>query len=272
MNTPVHPIYTFTAQGTCTPGTRVELQDLRGAQVTIPVVAVGETGRGRQRAVLPVRNWYRTPETSSEIPEPQPEPLLKFARVGETRAGRPALIQASATPDTSAAIVVIRNGYGHRGSCGIGGDAIGWTCGAQPLRCWAEGEGAPPSACPTCGNDKPYPTDAGGWKCGNTSPPPCPAHGDGTPPEDCPMCGSAPQTRRGPLPCTILVEGRIADGDAGRMSGGAQHVVLLPRDEWLCVWRSGRLYGAPPVHYLKFTGTGVLVVTREERYLYDDAT
>lgn len=70
-----------------------------------------------------------------------------------------------------------------------------------------------------------------------------------------------------PLPGEVLCEGYTAQGDAGRMGGGPQIVLLLPREAIVGVHRSGRLYGEPPTRYFVFDGNKLLVATYDERFL-----
>lgn len=50
-------------------------------------------------------------------------------------------------------------------------------------------------------------------------------------------------TVKDPMP-RIILEGKCAQGDAGRMGGGPEYVILLPKDSGFLITRSGRLYGA----------------------------
>jgi hypothetical protein len=70
-------------------------------------------------------------------------------------------------------------------------------------------------------------------------------------------------------PGSVLSEGRIAQGDAGRMGSGDQLVLVLEKNQVLRIARSGRLYGAPSAHYLVWNGEKILIATWEERELTD---
>lgn len=74
------------------------------------------------------------------------------------------------------------------------------------------------------------------------------------------------------LPASVrtLASGVIAQGEAGRMGSGTQRVVLLPRGVVVAERRTGRLYGAPGVHFVLWTGERLIVRTLEERRLFDD--
>jgi len=66
-----------------------------------------------------------------------------------------------------------------------------------------------------------------------------------------------------------LVSGVIAQGLAGRMGAGRQHVAVVAAGQVIKVRRGGRLYGAPPEHYYMLRGGELLVATPEERELAD---
>lgn len=69
------------------------------------------------------------------------------------------------------------------------------------------------------------------------------------------------------FPGEVLVEGRIAQGAAGRMGSGEQLVAVLPKGVVFCTCYSGRLYGKPSAHYYVFDGQRILAMTWEERQL-----
>jgi len=62
-----------------------------------------------------------------------------------------------------------------------------------------------------------------------------------------------------------LASGTIAQGLAGRMGVGRQHVALLAAGQVIKVRRYGRLYGAPPEHHYMLRDGRLLVATPEER-------
>jgi hypothetical protein len=64
-----------------------------------------------------------------------------------------------------------------------------------------------------------------------------------------------------------LVSGTIAQGLAGRMGVGRQHVALLAAGQVVRVRRFGRLYGAQPEHHYMLRDGQLLVATPEEREL-----
>ena len=72
-----------------------------------------------------------------------------------------------------------------------------------------------------------------------------------------------------PFPGEVLVEGIIAQGDAGRMGSGEQLVALIPKNTVFSTKYYGRLYGAPSEHFYIFDGDKIVSVTKEERELTD---
>lgn len=106
--------------------------------------------------------------------------------------------------------------------------------------------------------------DDDGWKCLH-----CNQRWAENPPEQCPECRATPYKQFKPVPGKILATGRIAQGAAGRMGSGEQHILLIPKDEVLRVAMSGRLYGQPSEYFYVFDGQQVIKATREERELAD---
>ena len=72
-----------------------------------------------------------------------------------------------------------------------------------------------------------------------------------------------------PFPGEVLVEGVIAQGDAGRMGSGDQLVAVIPKNTVFSTKYYGRLYGAPSEHFYLFDGDKIISVTKEERELTD---
>lgn len=70
-----------------------------------------------------------------------------------------------------------------------------------------------------------------------------------------------------PFPGKVLAEGVIAQGNAGRMGSGSQHVAIMPANTVFRTAYSGRLYGAPSEHFYIFDGDKIISVTKEEREL-----
>lgn len=70
-----------------------------------------------------------------------------------------------------------------------------------------------------------------------------------------------------PFPGKIIVQGVIAQGDAGRMGSGDQFVAVISKGSVFRTGYSGRLYGNPPEHYYVWNGKKVIACTLEERNL-----
>jgi len=65
----------------------------------------------------------------------------------------------------------------------------------------------------------------------------------------CPTCDAIapPPPPRRPATCKIIAEGWCAQGEAGRMGGGPEYLLVLQEDEAVELVRWGRLYGKPSV-------------------------
>jgi len=98
-------------------GVLVEEQQLKGADVTITVISVGEQGRGRIKAYIPVANAT-------------PEEKVTNVTLGKTRTGNPKFIAISPDNDTDTTdkcIVVMKHTAGYRGGAKVTGDRIDWN-------------------------------------------------------------------------------------------------------------------------------------------------
>ncbi len=103
-------------------GARVDSFTLKGAGVTIPAIIVGEEGRGRKLGVLPV---HLLPDDYKKWQE-EGHVYIHSAEIGETKAGKPKLIETSGITDTTEkCICVFRTMIGFRGSNSHTGDRDG---------------------------------------------------------------------------------------------------------------------------------------------------
>jgi hypothetical protein len=107
--------------GSVTEGAEVDRLALKGAGIQIPVLAIGEEGRGRERGIIPVQlnqdaqeRWVQNEGT-----------LIHSASLGATKAGRIKLFQAPTATDDEYAIGVLRTPIGYRGSNRHTGDRNG---------------------------------------------------------------------------------------------------------------------------------------------------
>lgn len=73
----------------------------------------------------------------------------------------------------------------------------------------------------------------------------------GTHPE-CPKCSKLSSTK--PFEVKVIAEGASAQGDAGRMGGGPEYLIVMKSGQAIEIVRSGRLYGAPAVVRLDCIG------------------
>jgi hypothetical protein len=67
------------------------------------------------------------------------------------------------------------------------------------------------------------------------------------------------------FPGEIILEGAIAQGDAGRMGGNSQYIAKLQKGDIFRIKRTGRLYGNPPSYYGSFDGEKIILVTWQDR-------
>ena len=150
---------------------------------------------------------------------------LMYAEVGKTKADKPKFIAKNTADTDEKIIVVFRTPIGFRGGNSYTGDHAGWKC-----LCGAEGEGNVPEKCPNA---------------------------------VCPFDGA--EITFAEFPGEILVTGKIAQGEAGRMGSGYQHVAVVPKNVVFRTGYSGRLYGSPRAHYYVWNGEQLLSATWEER-------
>lgn len=122
--------------GTVEEGAEVQALTLKGANMTIPAIMIGEEGRGRERGVIPVellperyRQWTETQEAGKKDPYLQiSETRIKIlaAVLGETKAGKPKLfdrLPEGCSPEEI--IAVFRTQIGFRGGNEHTGDRNG---------------------------------------------------------------------------------------------------------------------------------------------------
>lgn len=216
-------IYTGTDEGAS-----VETLTLKGADVKIQAIIVGEEGRGRFLGVIPVQGL------------PKDEKKIVFGELGQTRSGKPKLIYSNGPATTDAAIIVLRTKIGYRGGNFLHGDyTYTYKCSSCEGE-WKKGdlidEGLYKNQCPACLQN--------GWHKELSS-------------------------NLKPLPLKILVTGQIAQGAAGAMGSGEQHVIVAhPGDIWVTDYY-GRLYGGPSRHFWYYSGDRVYALTKEEREMSD---
>lgn len=241
------------AGGKVQDGAVVERFTLQGAGVTIPAVLVGETGRGRKLGVLPVD---LLPHQRQEWEE-KGKVIIYSAKIGQTKSGRPKLIATEAHDTVDHILVVLRTPIGFRGSNSHTGDRVEeyWT-----LDSWYK-ESATKAGIPI--KDR-YTAD----EVREYSPRIMKTH-YGKDEEYVWDAGFNRQLKFAPFPGEILVEGVIAQGDAGRMGSGHQYVAIIPKGVVFRTGYSGRLYGKPAAHYYLWDGERLLAATWEERQVSD---
>src|SRR5690606_15552029 len=97
--------------GNVSEGVRVDSFTLKGAGVSIPAILIGEEGRGRELGVLPVQ---LLPDSYKEWQE-KGYVYIFSAQVGETKSGRPKLLQTKDADTLEKCICVFRTKIGFRG-------------------------------------------------------------------------------------------------------------------------------------------------------------
>jgi hypothetical protein len=110
------------SEGRVSEGALVETFRLSTAEVEIPAIIIGEEGRGRKLGVLPVQllpSSYKEWQEGKDI-------MIFSAEVGETRAGKPKLVETSGI-DAEKCICVFRTQIGYRGANEHTGDRDGGT-------------------------------------------------------------------------------------------------------------------------------------------------
>jgi len=247
-----YPVFTVES-GTVSPGARVSSYALKGVDVTIPAILVGERGRGRELGILPVS----LPPALMEKWLAKAEVSINAASIGKTKAGRPKLFAAE-TPTTDEAIIaVLRTKIGFRGSNSHTGDRVKeWWELDRYYRESAQAAGAPIKDRYTREEVEEYGPRIAQAQWGTSE-----GYRVDT--------GFQHRIEFDYFPGQVLVEGWIAQGAAGRMGSGQQFVALIPKGKVFRTAYSGRLYGAPKAHYYLWTGQELLCATWEERCLTD---
>lgn len=237
--------------GVVTEGVKVDSYTLKGADVTIPAITVGEEGRGRELGLLPVQ---LLPDSYEEWQE-EGYAHINFAQVGETKSGRPKLFQVEDADNIEKCICVFKTMIGFRGANRHTGDrkeeywVREWfadfpeSVPKKERYTWEEVEkyGLEYLKARHPGKEDHYNLDVGFKR----------------------------RLEFHPFPGEILCKGIIAQGTAGRMGSGEQLVAILPAGVVFRTGYSGRLYGAPSAHYYIYRDGQLLSATWDEREVSD---
>lgn len=259
----------FTVErGTVTNGAQIEPLLLKGAGISIPAVIVGEEGRGRERAVVPVAD-------AKMIPCPMrgqdlPYPTFQWGESHRAYCNRCGVECDASTPNQLGGWRII-----HPADAGeVAGEPllfaeVGRTRAGKP-KFFAKEKATTDEHVIVVfrtpigfrgGNS--HTGDRIGWQCSR-----CGFSGT-EPVEACPQCRATgwdgPQLRFESFPGEIIAKGRIAQGAAGRMGGGDQMIAIMPKGVVFRTGYSGRLYGAPSAHYYVWNGEKLLSATWKER-------
>lgn len=222
---------------------KVETFTLKGAGVSIPAVIIGEEGRGRELGVLPV---HLTKESYAKWQENRYVDIY-FGEVSKTKAGRPKLIEKKESRSLDKAIVVMRTKIGYRGSNKHTGDLL--KNEYFVLNETFDDKTAAEKAAEEHIRRK-YGVNVNRINLEL-------------------MIDNYIDKKLtfAPFPGEILVTGYIAQGDAGRMGSGSQHIAVMPANTVFRTAYTGRLYGAPKAHYYIYRDGEILAATKEEREL-----
>lgn len=216
--------------------------------VQIPVVTVGEEGRGRKLDVLPVK---LLPE-SQPVWDYQKKVRVENVRVGETHSGRPKLIEIEPDGNNSHAVIVMATQAGFRGNNRHGAQ-IWWRLRIGDV------EGRFKS---DIVNNPEIETIMQKAK------------------DHLPYCHSANVREfvedfseifvKGDLPGQVIAHGEIAEGAAGRAGGGEQFIAIMPKDTHWAAKMLGRLYGKPSSYEYVFDGQKVIAYTARDLELIEE--
>jgi hypothetical protein len=229
--------------------------------VKIPVVTVGEEGRGRKLGVLPISLLPK----SQAMWDYEKKVHIENVLIGETRSGRPKLIEAEPDSYTDHAVMVLKTPAGFRGSNQHGAKLI-WKLHADIWSFLWEGE---------------FKTVTGRFKSDILRNPVTEEifeqYSKAYPNAISSQTGRiedfvenvAETAVEGSLPGQTIASGQIAQGAAGRAGSGEQFVVIMPRDTTWAVKMTGRLYGRPSSYEYVFDGTVVTAYTARDLELMD---
>ncbi len=201
-----YKIFTISS-GTVSLGAVVSKLALKGAGVEIPVITVGEIGRGRHQEALAVhlpQDLYAEWQEKGSV-------RVFAGKIGKTQSGKWKLFAEAEADADEKIIAVMLTKIGFRGGNSHTGDRTGETT-------------------KDVFSGREYPVFA-------------------------------------EFPGTMLVQGTIAQGDAGGMGCGSQMIAVMPKDIWFRTGYSGRLYGGPSAHYYQWDGETLTAMTWEEREL-----
>ena len=229
-------------------GASVDTFTLKGANVSIPAILIGEEGRGRELGILPVQ---LLPETYKKWKQ-NGSVRIYAASLGATKAGKPKLLQAKEADTDEKCICVFRTMIGYRGGNIHTGDrkeiyyTIPWYISdSLPLE-------VPKKSRYTKEEMQQYAPIL--CKHRNT--------------DDWSEVFDA-KIEFLPFPGDVICSGIIAQGAAGRAGSGRHLIAVIPANTVFRTAYSGRLYGAPGAHYYIYRDGEILSATWQERVVSD---
>lgn len=215
----------------------------------VPAILVGEDGRGRRLGVLPV----------SLLPKSQAmwdygkSVRIENVRIGETRSGKPKLIEIEPDGSDDYAVVVMPTPIGFRGS-NSHGSRIMWEIDEGYHR--MKGRFISDLI-----KDPEAELVLQKYKEKNS-------YASYTSVEEF-VKAKAYTTVEGDLAGEILASGEIAQGMAGRAGSGEQFIVLMPKGATWAVKMTGRLYGKPSAYEYVFCGEKITAYTARDLELIE---
>lgn len=242
----------FTFSSGAKEGAIVTTFTLKGGD-KIPVIKVGESGRGRSLGVLPVKLLPASFAVWQETGQVE----IRFAELAETGAGNPKLIESAEIGEIDKFIGVFRTGIGFRGGNSHTGDRHDTKCVADYS---LEDKFAQVGLTLPAPKNGEFYTEAEAVEFSAK------VYGDGYQK----TAGFSVTRSFYPFPeIKRLASGTIAQGDAGGMGSGSQIVAVMPVGRVFRASMSGRLYGQPGAYYYLHDGEKMSCMTWEDREVAD---
>jgi len=230
---------------------------LTGANVKIPAIIIGESGRGRNLGILPVE----LTNDSKRVFDEKKSVNITSVSLGETKAGKPKLFEIDQDDySQNQCLIVFRTPIGFRGGNEHTGDRenLFWKIDSYYISEELKSDERFNKTKYTFEEvkklsailmKKKYPDkQADSWR------------------ED---AGFSRILTFQQFPGEVIISGQIAEGAAGRAGSGTQIIARMPINTVFRTGYSGRRYGSPMAHYYIFKGDTILSATWEEREVSD---
>ena len=106
------------ANATKSEGIEIARMEIKSANIVIPCIEVGESGRGRNLARIPVK---LLPAQKQAFDNGQ-NVSIRYAKTGTTVKGNPQIIETEHDETPDSVLIAFRSHYGFRGGCNHTGD------------------------------------------------------------------------------------------------------------------------------------------------------